>query len=262
MFMYFICHAWSDNDISDPIAKHFIDEFGETNIFYDRWNVQPGDSIVGGINEALEKCRVFFFIFSRESLTRAMVKREWKSALSRSTKGKNKFVVVRLDNIDPPAIVDDLSFIDMYSLGAEEALRQMIAVAKGERVIDLDTAKPFRNLVSQIIEQSTNQMIVEVSARRFAVHSPMIGVYIPSLGIDDYDAHPANKEGMYKAGTCKDSLPDGSVKIEMRQVELVRPIEPGRPLLIRISFKHPVYSIKANIYHCTGRAFITIAPET
>ena len=260
--MYFICHAWSDNDISDPIAKRFIIEFGETNVFYDRWNIQPGDSISEGINEALEKCEVFFFMFSRDSLKRAMVEREWKSALSRAIKSKNKFVVVRLDSIDPPAIVDDLSFIDMFSLGTEEALRQMIAVAKGERIIDLGTAKPFRNLVSRIIEQSTNQMVVEVIARRFAVLSPMIGVYVPSLGIDDYDVYPANKEGMYKAGTCRDRLPDGSVKIEMRQVELVRPIEPGRSLLLRISFRYPVYSVKVTIYHCTGRAFITVPPET
>lgn len=259
--MYFLCHASSDNEIVDPIAKAFIKEFGEDKVFYDRWDIQPGDSIIGGINEALEKCDVFFFFFGNESLTRAMVNREWQSALSRAIRGKNKFVIVRLDNIDPPAIVDDLAFIDMFSCGQDEALRQMVAVCRGEKVVDIGKAEPFRNLVSRLVSQSSNEMIVEVEARRFAVQSPVIGVYIPSLGLDGYDVHPAMKEGMYRAGIVRDRLPDGKAKTEMRHVTLIRPIEPGRPLLLRISFKEPAYSVKATLYHCTGKAFVCIPPE-
>lgn len=180
--MYFLCHAWSDNEVVDPVAKEFINEFGETNVFYGRWNIQPGDSIIGDINEALEKCKIFFLFFSNESLTRAMVNREWQSALSRAIKGKNRFVIVRLDNIDLPAIVDDLAFIDMFSYGPEEALRQMIAVCEGERVLDIGKAKPFRNLVSRTVSQPADEIVVEVKARRFAIQSPIIGVHIPALG--------------------------------------------------------------------------------
>jgi hypothetical protein len=258
--MYFLCHAWSDNEVADPIARSFIKEFGEEKVFYDRWNVQPGDSITGDINEALGQCEIFFLFFSQESQSRAMAKREWQAALSRAVKGKNKFIIVRLDNIDPPPIVDDLAFIDMFSIGSDEALVQMIAICKGEKAIRIDKAPPFRNLVSRTISQSPTEMVVEVSARRFAVQSPIIGVYIPSLGVDDYDVRPAQKEGQYQAGTVRDRLPDGSVKIEMRQVTLMRPVEPGRPLLLRIKFNEPILSVKATIYHCTGRAFICISP--
>ena len=86
----------------------------------------------------------------------------------------------------------------MFSYGPEEALRQMIAVCKGEKVLDIGKAKPFKNLVSQIVSQSADEMVVEIKARRFAIQSPIIGVHIPSLGVDDYDVNPAAKEGMYR----------------------------------------------------------------
>lgn len=149
----------------------------------------------------------------------------------------------------------------MFSFGSEEALRQMIAVCEGEKVVDISKAEPFRNLVSRIVSQSPSEMVVEVQARRFAVQSPIIGVHISSLGVDDYNVHPAEKEGMYRAGVVRDRLPNGEVKIEMKHVTLIRPIEPGRPLLLRISLKEPVHSVRATLYHCTGRAFICILPE-
>lgn len=259
--MYFLCHAWSDNEVVDLIARQFITEFGEETVFYDRWNIQPGDSITGGINEALEKCEIFFFFFGESSLTRAIVNREWQSALSRAIKGKNKFVIVRLDNIDPPAIVDDLAFIDMFSLGSDEALRQIIAVCKGEKAIDIGETRPFRNLVSRIVSQSPTEIVVEVTARRFAVQSPIIGVQVKSLSVDEYDVHPVEKEGMYRAGVVRDRLPDGSVAIEMRHVTLIRPIEPGRPLSLRIAMKRAATSVRTAVYHCTGKTFINIPPE-
>ena len=45
--MIFISYNHGDQDVVDMIAKRLEIEFGRDNIFYDKWSMQPGDSIIG-----------------------------------------------------------------------------------------------------------------------------------------------------------------------------------------------------------------------
>ena len=81
--MIFISYNHKDEQLVDMIARRLELEFGRDNIFYDKWSMQPGDSIIGKMNEGLEKFTTFFYFLSPNSLTSKMVSKEWKSALNR-----------------------------------------------------------------------------------------------------------------------------------------------------------------------------------
>ena len=69
--MIFHSHNFKDGDI-----------FGQENVFYDSWSIQPGDGIIDKMNDGLTQCKLFFFFVSNNSLNSEMVKLEWLNALS------------------------------------------------------------------------------------------------------------------------------------------------------------------------------------
>lgn len=50
----FISYNHRDATIIDMISRRLELEFGKNNIFYDAWSIQPGDSIIGKMNDGLE----------------------------------------------------------------------------------------------------------------------------------------------------------------------------------------------------------------
>ena len=49
--MIFISYNHLDEVIVDTIVRRLEIEFGRRNIFYDKWSICPGDSIIGKMNE-------------------------------------------------------------------------------------------------------------------------------------------------------------------------------------------------------------------
>ena len=67
--MIFISYNHNDENLVDMVARRLELEFGRNNIFYDKWSMQPGDSIIGKMNEGLEKFTTFHYFLSPNSLT-------------------------------------------------------------------------------------------------------------------------------------------------------------------------------------------------
>ena len=59
----FISYNHKDASIVDMISRRLELEFGRNNIFYDAWSIQPGNSIIGKINDGLEMFTTFFSSF-------------------------------------------------------------------------------------------------------------------------------------------------------------------------------------------------------
>ena len=74
--MIFFSYNHNDEQLVDMIARRLELEFGRDNIFYDKWSMQPGDSIIGKMNEGLEQFTTFFYFLSPNSLTSKMVAKE------------------------------------------------------------------------------------------------------------------------------------------------------------------------------------------
>lgn len=60
--MIYISHTKADKPLVEPIAQKIAGVFGQENVFYDSWSIQPGDGIIDKMNEGLSKCKFFFII--------------------------------------------------------------------------------------------------------------------------------------------------------------------------------------------------------
>lgn len=130
--MIFLSHNYKDKNIVRQIAEILSNTFGEDNVFYDEWSIQPGDSIIGKMSEGLEKCKFFFFFISKNSLSSEMVTLEWQTALRDNNKGI-RFIPVVLDNdVNLPIIITNILHINLCNVGFDVAVRQIIDVINGD----------------------------------------------------------------------------------------------------------------------------------
>ena len=77
----FISYNHNDKILIDTIARRLELEFGRNNIFYDAWAIQPGDNIIGKMNEGLSDFTTFFFFVSPNSLQSKMVTLDWSVSI-------------------------------------------------------------------------------------------------------------------------------------------------------------------------------------
>ncbi len=161
--MIFLSHTYLDKPLVDKIANNLANVFGNENVFYDSWSIQPGDGIIEKMNQGLEACSFFFFFVSNNSLKSKMVTLEWQNALYKSAKGTIKFIPVKLDDCVVPAILLQSLYIDLYNNGIEVAIRQMIDVINGT-----NTYKPliqkFENIQGYVIKESESSYQIEFRA--------------------------------------------------------------------------------------------------
>ena len=143
--MIFISYNHNDEQLVDMVARRLELEFGRNNIFYDKWSIQPGDSIIGKMNEGIEKFTTFFYFLSPNSLNSKMVTKEWQSGLTKSINENLKFVPVRIADCKPPAILTDSLYIDLYGVGLDDAVAQMKCVAKGNSTYKALTDKEIES---------------------------------------------------------------------------------------------------------------------
>ena len=133
--MIFISHSHLDKSQVAPIAGRLASHFGQNLVFYDSWSIKPGEGIISRADEALTKCKFFFFFVSNNSLKSDMVKLEWQSALFHTIKHDIIFIPVKLDNCDLPVIISQKRYIDLTK-DQDVALREMINIIEGKDVYD------------------------------------------------------------------------------------------------------------------------------
>ncbi len=144
--MIFLSHNFKDKAIVEPIALRLRDIFGQENVFYDSWSIQPGDGIIDKMNDGLTQCKLFFFFVSNNSLNSEMVKLEWQNALMKMTSGQTKIIPIRLDNCIMPTILMQSLYIDLFQNGLEVAIRQIVDIAYGK-----NTFIPQFNEISNLV---------------------------------------------------------------------------------------------------------------
>ena len=160
--MIFLSHNWKDKDVIEPIAVRLKEVYGEENIFYDSWSIKPGENIIGKMNEGIEKCKYFFFFISNNSLNSSMVNLEWQSVLFKSAKEGIKFIPIKIDNCYPPQILISTVYIDMYSYGIENTLRDMFDI-----INETDSKsynKVFNNLICKVKKIENYKFEISIEA--------------------------------------------------------------------------------------------------
>lgn len=127
----FLSHNHNDKPLVEAVALKLAGIFGQEQVFYDSWSIQPGEGIIDQMNKGLEAPEFVFFFVSKNSLSSGMVKLEWQNALYSASKGKTRIVPVRVDGTEMPALLKQTLFIDMHTIGLEAAIAQIVSVTQG-----------------------------------------------------------------------------------------------------------------------------------
>lgn len=232
--MIFISYNHNDEQLVDMIARRLELEFGRDNIFYDKWSMQPGDSIIGKMNEGLEQFTTFFYFLSPNSLTSKMVAKEWQSALNKAVNEKLRFVAVRLADCKPPAILTDTLYIDLYGKGLDDAVAQMKCVIKGENTYK--ALEDIENIVAEVEYVSESEIKIEIKATLFSENDANFA-FICDNEIDDFKAKPQEPMHYGTTGQICDFVNGRKVDWKVRTIRLYRPLTPKNPLRVTIKSK-------------------------
>ena len=227
----FISYNHADANIVDMISRRLELEFGRNNIFYDAWSIQPGDSIIGKMNEGLENFSTFFFFLSPNSLASKMVSLEWQTALNRAVNKDLKFVAVRISECSPPAILSDKLYIDLYGEGLDNAVEKMKCVIKSE-----STYKPLadvQNLIARAIVKDSKTITITIEATMYAESNPTFA-FACSNAFDEFSACFTISDGIAITGKDVLSFADGT-ELNAQTVQLQRPLKPGFPFVFEVS---------------------------
>lgn len=163
--MIFLSHNHKDKAVVEQIAIRLRDTFGQHNVFYDSWSMQPGDGIVDKMNEGLGNCKLFLFFVSSNSLQSKMVELEWQNAVMRASGGLTKIIPIKLDGCLMPPILTQSIYIDLFGQGIEVALRQIVDVISGKNTFS-PGPQQFSNLKAYFYQEGINT-VVECIAEHF-----------------------------------------------------------------------------------------------
>jgi hypothetical protein len=128
----FLCHSSSDKLFVDRLASDL--EKVNIGVWYDKWEIKVGDSLIEKIQDGLDKNDYLTVILSPESVISEWVKRELNSALMREIKEK-KIVVLPclLRNCIRPTFLEEkkcADFRNSYEDGFTELLLAIFPESK------------------------------------------------------------------------------------------------------------------------------------
>lgn len=232
--MIFLSHNSKDKPIVEQIAKPLLKKYGIDNIFYDSWSIRPGDSIIDKMDEGLKNCEFFLFFISVNSLNSEMVKLEWQAALLKKASKNIKFIPIRISNVQPPHIIAQLLYIDLYQDGLDVAIRQIIDV------IDNNNTHVLNNDFSNInvyVSQNASEILIEFRAECFLEAHPSF--LILCKNDPEYLDCRILGQQLASRGMHKNISVNGQI-CNALSVAIHEPITPNFPMRVKIQQKEGI----------------------
>lgn len=111
-FSIFVSHSSDDGVIAERVAMG-LQAMGYSS-WYAEWELQPGDSIVERIQEALSASDVLIVVLSPRSVRSEWVQRELNSMLMAQLKGQSVLVIpVLIETCDIPKLLTGTLYVDL-----------------------------------------------------------------------------------------------------------------------------------------------------
>lgn len=167
----FLSHKHEDKPVVEPVALRLREILGEDAVFYDSWSIKPGDGIIEKMDEGLGAPEFVFFFVSRLSLNSGLVKIEWQNALLKASKGETRLIPVRIDNVSMPEVIRQNLYIDMYGVGLEVGLNQIVNLVQGNSSFT-PQHQGFSNLTFETKHQADGSLELTVSASHLMEPNP------------------------------------------------------------------------------------------
>lgn len=205
--MIFLSHQNKDKEFVDVIAFELKEMYGEENVFYDKWSIKPGENILESMSSGVEQCKYFFYFITENSLKSEMVNLEWTAAISRRSEYDIEFVPVKADNVNPPAIISALKYLDLYTNGLDTTLLQMKEIISKENIAEKHPT--FNNLIAYTHQVSDKEIHFYVTAKRFFEPG---GAFIILSELESHEAELFSESSMMTGtGFIKHALPSNNL---------------------------------------------------
>lgn len=243
--MIFLSHNYKDKPVVEQIAVRLRQLFGQEQVFYDAWSIQPGDGIIDKMNQGLGDCELFLFFVSKNSLQSKMVELEWQNAVIKASQGKTKIIPVKMDDCMMPPILMQSLYIDLYGQGLEVALRQIVDVTSGRNTFQRGPQE-FSNLRAYTYEKD-GKTIVECHAEFYLepISSFLILIHNPEDEVQFKCLSSAMTYGGFNPGI---KLNDGH-KYNAQAVRIERNTAPGFPFAMELTPKEGAKVKLAGVMH-------------
>lgn len=110
----FISHSHKDRDFAERLSRELIDQ-GQ-DVWFDKWEIQPGDSIVDKIfEEGLSNASAFVIVLSKESVRSKWVREELNVATIRRIEDLTRVIPLLKEDVEIPTALRTLHWVDMRS---------------------------------------------------------------------------------------------------------------------------------------------------
>lgn len=96
-YKMFLCHSSDDKSFADRLAKDL--QRSKIPVWFDKWNIKVGDSIVDGIDKGIKESDYLGIVISSSSLNSGWVKKELNAAIVEELKKKKVVVLPHIPHI-------------------------------------------------------------------------------------------------------------------------------------------------------------------
>lgn len=108
----FLSHASPDKSLVRKLGVQL--QVVGAEVFFDEWSIGAGESITGAIEHAIESFDIFLLVWSSSASNSLWTTREYRAAVKKFVEEPaRRLIVLRVDDTDVPALVDDLKWIDL-----------------------------------------------------------------------------------------------------------------------------------------------------
>lgn len=155
----FLSYSTKNSSFADRLANDLKNL--NANIFYDKWSIKVGDSIVDKISEALSSHDILLVLLSTESVKSDWVKKEINTSLMGQLSSREiKILPVLIEKCEVPTLLKEIKYADFsanYRSGFEEivlSLEDNFELAKFE----------------ELVKAACNEISVEEEIKEIAKH--------------------------------------------------------------------------------------------
>lgn len=235
----FLSHNYHDKPVVEQVAIKLRDIFGEKNVFYDSWSIQPGESIIDQMNKGMEAPEYVFFFVSKQSLKSGFVKLEWQTALAKASKGLTKLVPIRLDSEPLPQLLQTTLYLDLFQNGLENTLAQIVSICQGHGTFQ-PQFQNFSNLTFKAkVSQNKDEVEIEIIANHY-VENNLNFVILSNNKHEEMELKESASTSMAKLGFGEnEALADGRSFNMFMINPLGAVLKPGFPLRLKFKKKEP-----------------------
>jgi hypothetical protein len=142
----FISHNFGDKETARLLARELVAR--GLDVWFDEWQIKPGDSITGGIESGISQCDTFVALWSIRAAKSNWVETELRAALRRRVDDRTfRVIPLMLDDTRLPTLIADYRGFNLRKNSDLEHIATEIAGDNGA----LDTAQRLQRRLLELV---------------------------------------------------------------------------------------------------------------